>query len=363
MNYSEIQSVLQAFNLQEYARLTLLDGRELASLHAPSFPADAPAVLLSLKGAELSGIIRPLSVVYPPDFVLSVLGVDGSLTDISLRNLEGNQAVALLVPALGEGTSFEAFHEIIAHLRAPEDGCPWDKEQTHHSLRKHLLEESYEAMDAMDELDAGKMREEFGDLLLQIVLNAQIAVEAGEFTMAGVFSGIYDKIIRRHPHVFGEVAVRGVDQVLSNWEAIKAGERKKNGQEHKSALDGLPTSLPALSQAQEFQERAARLGFDWPEIDGVLDKVREEIMEVRNSANMEELTDEMGDLFFTLVSLARWKNIDSESALRAANLKFRDRFRYVEVRGRELGRMVNDMDDAELDVLWNEAKKALSLKG
>lgn len=360
MDFVDIQAVLQAFELQGTARVMLVDGRGLVSAHVPSFPPDAPAVLFALQGLELSALLRPLMAVYPPGFALSVLGVDGGVKSVPLAALGGDSAVALLVPALGQGTSFEAFQELIAHLRAPEDGCPWDKKQTHHSLRKHLLEESYETISAMDEMDAAKMREEFGDLLLQIVLNAQIAVEANEFNMAGVLAGIYDKIVRRHPHVFGEVAVNGVDQVLSNWEAIKAEERKKNGEEEKGALDGLPASLPALSQAQEIQERAARLKFDWPEIDGVLDKVREEIVEVRNTTNMEDLVDEMGDLFFTLVALARWKNVDSESALRAASRKFAGRFKYLEARARQAGRMVHELDSDEMDVLWVEAKQVLS---
>jgi tetrapyrrole methylase family protein/MazG family protein len=265
----------------------------------------------------------------------------------------------LLVPSLGTGTSFEAFQEIIAHLRAPEDGCPWDKEQTHLTLRKHLLEESYETLAALDEQDPQKMREEFGDLLLQIVLNAQIATESAEFNMSQVVKGIYDKIVRRHPHVFGEVSVDGVGDVLANWEKIKAGERKKVGDTQKGVLDGLPGVLPALVQAQEFQDRAARVGFDWPEIDGVLDKVKEEINEVRAAISPAELTDELGDLFFALVNLARWKKIDADAALRGASLKFKMRFKYIEARAQELGRPTQDMSLQELDDLWNEAKRNL----
>jgi tetrapyrrole methylase family protein/MazG family protein len=259
---------------------------------------------------------------------------------------------------LGEGTSFEAFAEIVAHLRAP-DGCPWDKKQTHQTLRTHLLEESYEALAVMDEDDSDGMREEFGDLLLQIVLNAQIATEINEFSMAQVIQGIYDKIVRRHPHVFGDVELDSVDGVLQNWEKLKEEERRENGkaEQEKGLLDGVPITLPALTQALEYQDRAARVGFDWPEVEGVLEKVREEIEEVKNAQNLEEVTSELGDLFFVLVNLARWRKVDAESALRGTNMKFKKRFAYVEQGARKQGRNLSDMTLEEMDALWNEAKK------
>jgi tetrapyrrole methylase family protein/MazG family protein len=263
----------------------------------------------------------------------------------------------LYIPPLGEGTSFEAFLEIIAHLRDPEDGCPWDKEQTHQSLRTHLLEESYEALAALDSEDPQKMAEEFGDLLLQIVLNAQIASEEGEFGMSDVLKGIHDKIIRRHPHVFGEVRVEGVGGVLKNWEKLKADERAGSSEPEKGLLGGVPLALPALIQAQEYQDRAARVGFDWPEIDGVLEKIAEEIQEVREASNEQELARELGDLFFALVNLARWKKVDAESALRGTNMRFRQRFDYVEAGARKQARKVSDMRLDEMEALWQEAKK------
>jgi len=358
MSSFDLSAILQAFELESIARLMLIDGDDVKSWHMPAFAADTPALILRFELVDKVNFKKALGFVYPENFMMRLLGSRGGVEEVVLKDLEGREGAALFIPALGVGTSFEAFQEIIAHLRAPEDGCPWDKEQTHLSLRKHLLEESYEALAALDEEDPAKMGEEFGDLLLQIVLNAQIAAESGEFTMAQVLQGIYDKIVRRHPHVFGEVSVDGVGQVLANWEKIKADERKKDGDIKKGVLDGLPMALPALIQAQEFQDRAARVGFDWPQVEGVLDKVKEEIDEVRATTNQMELTDELGDLFFALVNLARWKKIDAEACVRGANLKFKKRFKYVEARAHEMQRTMQEMSIQELDDLWNEAKKS-----
>jgi tetrapyrrole methylase family protein/MazG family protein len=285
----------------------------------------------------------------------------GKLKEKNLRELgngDFSNSTCLYIPSLGEGTSLEAFAEIVAHLRAP-DGCPWDQKQTHQTLRTHLLEEAYETLTAMDENDSAGMREEFGDLLLQIVLNAQIATETGEFSMPQVIKGIYDKIVRRHPHVFGDVELTGVDGVLQNWEKIKEKERKENGtgEKEKGLLDGVASALPALTQALEYQDRAARVGFDWPEVEGVLDKVREEIEEIKQAQNLDEVTAELGDLFFVLVNLARWRKVDAESALRGTNIKFKKRFGYVEQGAKKQGINLSDMTLEEMDTLWNEAKK------
>ena len=188
------------------------------------------------------------------------------------------------------------FAEIVADLRAP-NGCPWDREQTHEFLRKHLLEESNQAIAAIDSGDFADMREEFGDLLLQVVLQSQIAQEEGRFNINQVVQGIHSKIVRRHPHVFGDLKLEGVDGVLANWEKAQRNERENSGQKEKGLLDGVPVALPALSQAQEYQDRAARIGFDWPEMDGVLDKIKEEIEEIKNAETDFELASEIGDLF------------------------------------------------------------------
>lgn len=359
MNVEGLQQVLSSLDLSSTNQLSLVDGCTLIGAHAPGFKPDVPALLLNLDGKDLQDLLHPLANVYPLDFEVKLLSSNGTWMAVKLAQIAELTGSAVFVPSIGIGTSLEAFQELISHLRAPEDGCPWDKEQTHLSLRKHLLEESYETLSAMDEEDPDKMREEFGDLLLQIVLNAQIGSETGAFGMADILQSIYEKIVRRHPHVFGEVSVGGVGDVLSNWEKIKTGERKKDGKTEKGVLDGIPAALPALTQAQEFQDRAARVGFDWPEVAGVLDKVTEEIEEVRNAVGDAEIIDELGDLFFSLVNLARWKNIDAEAALRGASLKFKRRFKFVEGRANEMKRSMQDMSLDELEDLWKEAKHNL----
>jgi tetrapyrrole methylase family protein/MazG family protein len=219
-----------------------------------------------------------------------------------------------------------------------------------------LLEESYEAIAAIEAGDFADMQEEFGDLLLQIVLQSQIANEESQFNVNQVIQGIHSKIVRRHPHVFGDVELDGVQGVLANWEKLKEKERSDKKVE-KGLLDGVPAALPALSQAQEYQDRAARVGFDWPEIDGVLDKVCEEIEEIKNAETDFELASEIGDLFFALVNVARWKSVDAESALRGTNLKFKKRFGYVEQTAKKQGRSLSDMKLEEMDAFWNEAKR------
>ncbi len=198
--------------------------------------------------------------------------------------------------------------------------------------------------------------EEFGDLLLQIVLNAQIGYESGEFTMTEVLKEIHDKLIRRHPHVFGEVEVDGVGEVLTNWERIKQEERRSRGEEEEIAAGWRARRAASLEPGAGISARAARVGFDWPEVEGVLEKIREEIEEVRRAADLAELTAEVGDLLFALVNLARWKKVDAEAALRETNRKFRRRFGYIERRARQLGRDLNALTLEEMDAWWNEAK-------
>jgi tetrapyrrole methylase family protein/MazG family protein len=362
---SFLEPAFSALGLDPYPRLALLDALELSQAHVPAFPPDMPVLIAQIYSQMVAAEVKmTLDAVYPdehPVRLVHAAGTKGEIVeDIPLYEIDRSPHIGLLtalyVPPLGEGTSFEAFQEIVAHLRAP-DGCPWDREQTHASLRPHLLEEAYETLAALDAEDPAKMAEEFGDLLLQIVLNAQIANEEGEFGMADVLKGIYDKIIRRHPHVFGDLKVEGVGGVLQNWEKLKASERETNGEAGKGLLDGVPLALPALTQAQEYQDRAARVGFDWPQIEGVLDKIAEEIQEVKATTNGEELTDELGDLIFALVNLARWKKVDAESALRATNLRFKQRFTYVEQGAMNLGKKLSEMSIDEMEALWQEAKK------
>ncbi len=362
---SFLEPAFAALGLDPYPRLTLVDALELSQTHIPTFPPDMPVLVAQIYSRMVAAEVKmTLNAIYPDEHPVRLVHAAGTkdeyVEDLPLYKIDRSKKIGLLtvlyVPSLGEGTSFEAFQEIIAHLRAP-DGCPWDKEQTHQSLRTHLLEEAYEALAALDSGEPQKMAEEFGDLLLQIVLNVQIASEEGEFGMSDVLKGIYDKIIRRHPHVFGEVKVDGVGGVLKNWEKLKADERAGSSEPEKGLLGGVPLALPALIQAQEYQDRASRVGFDWTEIEGVLEKITEEVREVRDAENEEELAGELGDLFFALVNLARWKNIDAEAALRGTNTRFRQRFAYVEAGAKKQAKNISDMTLDEMEALWQEAKK------
>jgi len=254
--------------------------------------------------------------------------------------------------------------DVMRKLRSPE-GCPWDREQTHESLRPYLLEETYEVLDAVDEGKMYKLCEELGDLLLQVVFHAQLAEERGDFDMNDVVQVIVDKLVRRHPHVFSDVRVEGAGDVLVNWEAIKKQEREaasseqEPGQTDNSLLSGVPRSLPALTRAYKLQDRAARVGFDWPEPGPVVKKVFEEARELRQAwrdGDSTRLSDEFGDLLFALVNLSRFLDVRPEFALLRANDRFQQRFAYIERRAEELGRDPAEMTLDELDELWEEAK-------
>ncbi|MBE9474242.1 MAG: nucleoside triphosphate pyrophosphohydrolase, partial [Chloroflexi bacterium] len=279
---------------------------------------------------------------------------------IDLYEIDRSQKIgmltALYVPPLRNSSSFEGFQEVVAHLRAP-DGCPWDREQTHLSLRPYLLEETYEVLTALDEEDQEALQEELGDLLLQVVLHAQIASEYGEFSMVNVLQNIQDKLIRRHPHVFGDLDIDDQQKVLENWEKLKSAERDGVDNEKNGVLDGVSPTLPALVQAETYQERVNRVGFDWPNIQGVFEKIAEEISEIQEAGSTEEREAEIGDLLFAVVNLARWFKIDAESALRAANTRFRNRFEDLEAEVRNQGKDVSDLTQNELDELWNAIKQ------
>jgi tetrapyrrole methylase family protein/MazG family protein len=358
MDFTLIAKTFDVLQIPPPSKLILIEARTLSSAHVPPYPPDMPALLTSVDSRELTLHLKNvLLTAYPKEHVVSVVG-EGKKKEERLSELGGDgfpEGFSLYVPPLAEGTSFESFAEIVAHLRAP-NGCPWDREQTHESLRKHLLEEAYEAISAIDSGDFTDMREEFGDLLLQVVLQSQIANEEGQFNINQVIHGIHSKIVRRHPHVFGDLKVEGVDGVLANWEKLKEQERGKK-KEGKGLLDGVPVALPALSQAQEYQDRAARVGFDWPEIEGVLEKIKEEIDEIKNAESDFELASEIGDLLFAMVNLARWKHIDAESALRATNQKFKKRFAYVEQGAKRQERNLSELSLDEMETFWTQAKR------
>ncbi len=354
-----LQEILALFDLTEPKKLLFLHASEMKARHVPPFQPEIAALVWDVSGGEMADVQRVLQAVYPKDFLLRVAAEDGDATEVPLRLLTAAfpsaKVRAIYIPPLDTGTSLSEFQEVVARLRAP-DGCPWDKKQTHQSLRAHLLEEAYETLDAMDADDTAAMREEFGDLLLQIVLNAQIGSEEGRFAMHEIIKGIYEKIIRRHPHVFGERKVDDVNEVLTNWERLKEKERKDSGDARKGILDGVPRSLPALTQAQEYQDRVVRVGFDWHDIDGVLDKIMEEIEEIRQAESLEERTAEIGDLLFALVNFSRWQKTDAESALREANSRFKRRFGFIEDAARQRGSSVHELSLDEMEKLWQEAK-------
>ena len=245
--------------------------------------------------------------------------------------------------------------EIVRILRAP-GGCPWDAEQTHQSIRRNFLEEAYEAVEAIDEGSPEHLEEELGDVLLQVVMHARMEEEAGRFNLDGVADGICKKLIYRHPHVFGDVSVSGTGEVLSNWEALK---RKEKGQAtNTDALEAVARSLPALWRAEKVQKKARKAGFDWPDVSGALDKLSEELEELKTAAaEGTNVAEELGDLLFSAVNAARFLKVDPEDALNGATDKFIGRFRRVEAGAAGQGKAMEDMSLAELDQLWDRAKE------
>ena len=251
-------------------------------------------------------------------------------------------------------SSFDTLEKIVARLRAP-DGCPWDKAQTHASLKPYLIEEAYEVLQALDEENTEKLCDELGDLLLQILLHAQIAKESREFSIRDVIKGISTKLIRRHPHVFGQSKAANAEEVALEWEELKQNERKKDD----SLLSSVPKGMPALSYSHSIQRRVAGIGFDWKELEGILDKLTEEIREVKEATNQQQKIHEFGDVLFALVNAARWQGVDLEEALRLANERFSRRFRYMEEVCRRRGISLRDLSFQEQNDLWDEAKRNL----
>lgn len=250
--------------------------------------------------------------------------------------------------------SFAALKEIIARLRGP-DGCPWDKKQTHASLKPFLVEESYEVLQALDEGVPEKLRDELGDLLLQIMLHAQIAGEMGQFNIDDVIEGISQKLIHRHPHVFGSQKEKDVIEVEQNWEALKQEEKT----EGESILSGMSEQMPALTYSQSMQRRVAGVGFDWEKVEEIIDKLTEEVTEIKQAPDQQEKAKEFGDLLFTLANVARRLDIDLEMALRSANQRFYRRFTYMEELCRERGLNLASLSLDEQNALWEEAKQTV----
>lgn len=365
---SFVEPVCAALGIDPSAQIAMVDAFHLAERHMPSFPPSYAALISQITaGITLSEVKLTLMNNYPDEYPVRLVHAAGTdqqeVEELPLYAIDHSPKVGLLstlyIPPREEYRSFENFQEIIARLRAP-DGCPWDREQTHLSLRPYLLQEAYEVLDALDREDMVELQEELGDLLLQIGLHAHIATEEGNFNMTDVLQSISSKLIRRHPHVFGDVQVKSVDNVLHNWEKIKAEERKENGNTHKNGmLDGIPLALPALTQADQIQKRAQRIGFDWKTIEPVVAKVTEELQELLKAQTPEERQAEGGDLLFAVVNLLRWLEIDPETALRECNLRFRRRFAFIEAAAAREGKSIDALSFEQMDALWEQAKTKL----
>ncbi len=323
--------------------------------------AGGEAAPLPGRNSRAEGPAETLRRLYPADHAVGRFGQPGSITvgELDDAALATAVYVAPLAPELAWGSPW-ALPWMADRLRKP-DGCPWDREQTHQSLKKHLLEEAYEVYDALDAGATPELAGELGDLLLQIVLHAEFAAEEGVFDITDVYDAIDRKILRRHPHVFGDAEAKTASDVNRQWEQIKRAEREEAAAGVgdgivASALDGISSTMPALAATQEASERAAHLGYDWPDVDGVIAKIHEELAELADARTPAEKREELGDLLLVVVNLARKEGVDAEPALRAANEKFRSRFRRVERMARERNVLLRDMSFDELDALWDAAK-------
>ncbi len=367
---SFVEPVLDLLGLDALAGLQLADATNLAAAHHPPLDPDRPALIGQLYSRRLASEVKlTLLNAYSEEHPVTLLRAAGSgeasrvtvpLYELDRRD-EVDHLTALYVPPVpgDRGAGLATLQETVARLRAP-DGCPWDREQTHRSLRSTLLEEAYEVLAALDAEDDEKLAEELGDLLMQVAMHVQIATEEGAFRFADVVGRIDAKLKRRHPHVFGDVQVTDADEVLRNWEAIKVEERLAGAGagQGPSPLGGVPPILPALARAQALGERAARAGFDWPSLEGVVAKVAEEAGELALAGDEKEREEEFGDLLFSLANLARWHKVDAEMALREAADRFTRRYtrltELLAVRGSDLQQLTS----SERKALWQEAKPA-----
>jgi tetrapyrrole methylase family protein/MazG family protein len=307
-----------------------------------SYPDDYPVTVVTA-----AGIVGEERIQTIPLYELDRLDSYSNLTTVYVPPTEEDMAL---------NRQFWRLREIVTTLRSP-NGCPWDREQTHQSIRKNLIEETYEVLETIDDEDPEAMCEEMGDLLLQIMLHSRMAEEDGYFTVQDVIAGLNEKLIRRHPHVFGTSNAEDADEALQNWEDIKKKEKQGKEKETISRLDEVPRDLPAILKAYKYQKKAADVGFDWDELSEVLDKVKEEWDELREAQTPEHRREELGDLLFVIVNVARFMKIDPEEALALANKKFYYRFSYIEQKVREAGRTFENTSLEEMENWWQEAKR------
>jgi len=333
--YAELE-LDPAAPLQILQAKALLEPGQLGMTPIHLLNPSSALLLVGVAGEDQEALRRALAQVYPESH--------------PMHETSSGWLVPPL-PPLQHGSYLNAIEYVTERLRAP-NGCPWDREQDHKSIRSYLLEECYETLEALDSGDSAKLAEELGDLLMQVLLHSEIARQRGEFDLRDVVLGITSKLVRRHPHVFGDVKADTPGQVLANWDEIKKSERPK----HQSILASVTPAMPALAYAQEVSERAARQGFEWPDIEGVIAKIHEEIGELAAAESAAEVVDEFGDLLFSLVQVARWRGFEAEDALREANRKFRSRYQTMERLLSERGSSMKDMDIGQIEELWEEAK-------
>lgn len=358
---SFVEPVLTAVNVDALDGLQIFDAIALTQFHYPPLNPDVPLLVGQVYNRLLAGELKEvLTAVYPDEHPVQLIHAAGTeaeqIENVPLyaidHSAQVNHLTSLLIPSLPLASSLMALAETVAHLRSPE-GCPWDQEQTPQSLRSGFLEEMCEVLEALDAADENGLEEELGDVFYHLVMQAQIAAEAGIFKVTDVLAGIEAKLKRRHPHVWGDWQVEDSAHVVRNWEMLKQNEKDTGA---KSILDSVPETLPALASAQKIQTKVKQVGFDWPDIEGVFQKVAEELAELRQAQTPEDQSEELGDLLFVLVNIAKWLNIDAESALRGANLKFSKRFKAAEVLAAERDLNLAEMDLAALDKLWEEVK-------
>lgn len=360
---SFLEPTFKALGLDPFPNLVLVDAIEVMQRQTPGFPPSSPALIAQIYDRDVAAEVKlTLMSAYPDEHPVVLVHAAGTGDEVveylPLHAVDKSPHLGLLsslfVPSLSPQASFEAFQEVIARLRAP-DGCPWDREQTHLSLRPFLLEEAYEALDALDRGDMEDLAEELGDLLLQIVLHAQIASEEGDFNIHTVIEGIASKLIRRHPHVFSEVDVAGVEGVIRNWEQIKAEERQAHGVPEKNGLlDGVPAALPALSQAEQIIERVGRVGFSHLALLGEPGAIRKMLAAFEGAEEANKMKT-LGELLLGVTGLAHQAGIDAESALREALTRFRKRFGAMEAQALTSGQALMDLSKDEQKRLWEAA--------
>ena len=368
---SFLEPTFSALGLDPFPDLVLADAMRLSMRQTPEIPPSSPTLIAQIYSRNIASDVKlTLMNAYPDDHPVRLVHGAGTnsefVEDLPLFEIDRSPHLGLLsslfVPPISRNASFESFQEIIARLRAP-DGCPWDREQTHDSLRPFLLEEAYETLDALDRNDMVDLEEELGDLLLQIVLHAQIATENGEFNIHHVLEGIGNKLVRRHPHVFKEIEVEDVAGVIQNWEAIKAEEREGNGESGKKGLlDGVPKALPALLQAEEVIERVGRVDFKLLAEKGKPERIRKILNTIETSEN-DEKAGLFGELLLAISSLAHQAGVDAESALREALAQFRQNFGVMETEALSSGDRLVELSDEEKTKLWQKAEKESESRG